>query len=174
VSLYLRSLIHVDVTQCLIKRRDKFTLPFTSIYLSSTLHGPHKRQGWNLSNKFLYSRDLLSIQQTASKYPTTAEWQFVGRHVCGYWNAAFNRVIYTKWRCLAIWRYAVKCSRKRCTMQHRQMVCKFQANNLSLTQVMNFINTIHDMFRHVSGVTKSRYLHYADMLCLKLTECARA
>ena len=33
---------------------------------------------------------------------------------------------------------------------------------------MDFINTIHDMFRHVSGVTKSRYLHYADMLYLNI------
>jgi hypothetical protein len=33
---------------------------------------------------------------------------------------------------------------------------------------MNSINTIHDMVRHVSGVTKSRYLHYADMLYLNL------
>ena len=39
---------------------------------------------------------------------------------------------------------------------------------------MKFINTIHDMFRHVSGVTKSRCLHYADMLYLNPIECARA
>jgi len=33
---------------------------------------------------------------------------------------------------------------------------------------MNFINTIHDMFRHVSGVTTSRYLHYTDIQVLYL------
>jgi len=37
---------------------------------------------------------------------------------------------------------------------------------------MHFINTIHDMFRRVSGVAKSRYLQYADMLYLNRTECA--
>jgi len=33
---------------------------------------------------------------------------------------------------------------------------------------MNFINTIHDVFRHVSVVTKSRCLHHAVMLYLNL------
>jgi hypothetical protein len=66
-------------------------------------------------------------------------------------------------------------SRQRCPLQqHRQIVRKFKTNTLSLPKVMNFINTIHDMFRHVSVVTKSRYLLYADVLYLNRTECAKS
>jgi hypothetical protein len=36
------------------------------------------------------------------------------------------------------------------------------------------VKIIHDIFRHVSGVTKIRYLRYADMLYLNRIECARA
>ena len=79
LNLYLHSLIHFHVTQCLIKHRNNFPYPLPSIYLSSTIHGPYKKTGWNLSWKFLCTCDFLSIQLSASKISNDSSLTVCGK-----------------------------------------------------------------------------------------------